>query len=137
MSEGQLDQLSDLCHLFSAATNIIVTDFVEISLLIFSLNGITFAVNDCVLGHDAIFGRINFDHLELDLSHRGTDSEEVALLDGSVGFSEVWGEENVEEGTGETFDCVCNGKNGNALGLKKGVSYRVLMGGLVEGSLHI
>jgi hypothetical protein len=41
MMQGKLDKLSDLCHLFVAATNIIIVNINEIGFLIFTLDGVT------------------------------------------------------------------------------------------------
>jgi hypothetical protein len=117
MSQWQLDQLSNLSHLFSAATNVIVADFVEIALFIFTLYWLALAVNDCVLCNDAVLGGINFDNFEFDLSHGSSNCEEIALSDRSVRFAEVWGEEDIEERAGETFNGIGDGENSNSLGL--------------------
>jgi len=39
------------------------------------------------------------------------------LSNRSVSFTEVWGEENIEEGTSKAFDCVGNRKDSDTLGL--------------------
>jgi hypothetical protein len=39
------------------------------------------------------------------------------LADGAVSFSEVGGEKDVEERTGDTLDGISDGKNSNSLGL--------------------
>ena len=41
MAEGEFDQFADLGHLFTAAANIVVADFVEICLLLFTLHRVT------------------------------------------------------------------------------------------------
>jgi hypothetical protein len=41
MMQGKLDKLSDLCHLFVAATNIIIVNIDEIGFFIFMLDGVT------------------------------------------------------------------------------------------------
>ncbi len=106
MSQRQFDQFTDLGHLLSATTDVIIANLVEISFFIFALNRIAFAVDDSVLGHDAILRRIDFDDFELDLSHAGSNCEKIALSDGSVGFAEVGSKEDIEEGAGQAFDGV-------------------------------
>jgi hypothetical protein len=118
MSKGQLDQFSDLSHLLSAATNVIVSNLVQVSFLIFTLDRVAFAVDDCVLSHNTIFGRIDLDHFELDLSHASSYCEQITLSHWSVGLAEVRGKENVKERACQAFDGIGNGEDGNALGLR-------------------
>jgi hypothetical protein len=96
MSERKLDKLTDLGHLLAAATNIIVSNLVQVALFVLTLYRLAFAVDNCVLGNNAELWGIYLDNLELYLSHATASCEGVALSDGSVGFSEVRGEENVE-----------------------------------------
>jgi len=118
MSQRQFDQLANLGHLLSAATNVIVADFVEVALLIFTLNGLAFAVDDGVLGDDTELGGVDFNHFELDLSHTATCGECVALTHRSICFAEVWGEEDVEDASGETFDSIGDRETRNTFSLK-------------------
>ena len=74
-------------------------------------------MDDGVLCHNAVLGRIDLDNLELDLSHSTTNDEEVTLANRAVGLTEVGGKEDIEERAGDTLDGIGNGKYGNALGL--------------------
>jgi hypothetical protein len=74
-------------------------------------------MNDCILCHDSVLRRIDFHYLELDLSHTTADCEEVALSNRSVGFAEVWGEEDVKEGASEAFNGIGDRKDCYTLGL--------------------
>jgi hypothetical protein len=56
---------------FSAATNIIVADFVEMSVLIFALDRFALAVLDGVLSNNTILEGIDLDNLELCLPQTG------------------------------------------------------------------
>ena len=87
MTEGQFDQLSDLSHLFTAATNVVVADISEIALLIFPLDGLAFGMDDGVLRDDTKFGWICLHHFEFNSSHATTDEEGVSLANRSVGLS--------------------------------------------------
>lgn len=117
MPQGQLDKLTDLSHLLSAATNIIVADLVEIALLIFALNGLAFGMNNGVLSNNGVLWWVDFDNLELDLPHAATSSEGIALAHWSICFTEVWGEEDFEEVAGNAFDSIRNREDGDALGI--------------------
>lgn len=117
MAERKLDQLTNLRHLFPAATNVIVSNLIQVTLFVFSLDGLSFAMDDRILCNNAKLWRIHLDDLELHLSHTTTASEGIALSDGPVGFAEVWGEEDIKQIAGKAFDGVCDGEDGNALGL--------------------
>jgi hypothetical protein len=117
VSEGQFDEFSDLGHLFPAATDIIISDLVEVTLLILTLDGFTFTVNNCVLSNDTVLGRVDLHHLKFYLPHATTHCEQVTLSHRAVGFTEVWSKENVEQGASETLDGVGDGKDGDPLGL--------------------
>jgi hypothetical protein len=106
-----------LGHLLSASSNIFVTDLIQVSFLVFTLDGLALAMDDCILGNDAILRRVDLHDFEFHLPHATTDCEEVALSDRSVGLAEVWGKENVEQGAGQALDSISDGENGNALGL--------------------
>lgn len=126
MTEGKLDHFADLSHLLAAASDIIIANLVEVVLLLVSLDRVALAVDDGILGDDAILGRVDLNDLELDLPHATSDDEEVALADWPVGLTEVGGEEDVEERAGNTLDGVGNGQNGDSLGLL-GVSVMSLL----------
>jgi hypothetical protein len=117
VSQRQLNKLTDLGHLLANTTNVVVTNLVEVALLIFALDGLTFAVDNSVLCDNTELWGIDLDDLELDLSHATSACEEIALADGAVCLAEVGSEEDVEEGAGDALDCVGDGKDCNTLGL--------------------
>jgi hypothetical protein len=118
VAEGKLNHLADLSHLLSAATNVIVANFVQVVLLLISLDGLALAMDDGILCNNAILGRIYFDDLELYLPHATTDNKEISLTNRTVGLSEVGSEEDIEQGAGNTLNGVGDGKDGNSLGLR-------------------
>jgi hypothetical protein len=121
MSQWKLNQLTNLRHLLSATTDVIVADLIEVSLFVFALYWLAFAMNHCVLCNDAVRVWVDLNNLELDLSHACSDCKEIALSHRSVGFAKIWGKEDIEEGASEAFDCVCNGKDSDSLGLESGL----------------
>jgi hypothetical protein len=139
MTQRQLDQLTDLCHLLSATTDIVITDLVQVALFILPLDRLTLAVDDGILCDNTVLRGIDLNNLELHLSHTSTYCEQVSLFHGSVGFTEVWGEVDVEKGSSQTLYGVCNGKNGNPLGLQRneGLAFRFRLRGHSKASLHI
>jgi hypothetical protein len=117
MTKWELDHLADLSHLLPAATDIIITDLVQVILFLVTLDRFAFAVDDGVLSDNSVLRRIHLDHLELDLSHTTAYDEEITLPDGPIGFTEVWRKEDVEERASETLDGIGDGKDGDTLGL--------------------
>jgi hypothetical protein len=103
--------------LLSASPNVVVSDLIQVSFFILTLDWLAFAVDDSILSNDSVLRRIHLDDLELYLSHASTDCEKVALSDRSVGFAEIWGEENIEEGAGKPFDGIGDREDSNTLGL--------------------
>jgi hypothetical protein len=111
MAEWQLYQLTDLRELLSTSSNIIVTDLVEVVLLVLTVERITLAKDDSVLCNDTALWWVKLDNLELCLFlERRSDGKDVANVYWSVCFQKVLLEVNLEEVTGETFDGVGNWK---------------------------
>ncbi len=119
MSERKFDQFSNLGHLFPTTTDIIVADVVEVALFILTLDGFTLAVDDGVLGDDAVRWRVNLDHLELHLSHTAAHGEEIILPQWAIGLAEVRSQEDVKERARDTLDRVCDRKDCNPFGLRR------------------
>ena len=117
MPERKFDKFADLGHLFSAATNIIISNLIEVSFLILALNGLAFTVDDGILCNNAELGRIHLNYLELHLTHATSTCEEVALADWTVSFPEVRGEEDIEESSSTALNGVGKRKNCDTLGL--------------------
>lgn len=84
MTERQFYHFSNLCHLFSAATNVIVADFGKVCLLIFPLDGITFGVDDSILSDNTVFRWIRLEDFEFDCSASTTGNECIAFSDWAV-----------------------------------------------------
>jgi hypothetical protein len=132
VAERQLNQFTDLSHLFPAATNIIVANLVQVALLILSLDGLTLAVNNRVLCNDTVLWGIDFHHLEFNLSHTTSDGKCITDPQRTVGFAEVGGKVDIEERAGKTLDGIGDGEHSNALSLmiEQRMSVNVLLGGL-------
>lgn len=123
MSKRKLDKLSDLRHLLSASSNIIVANLVEVALLILAAQRLALAMDNGILGYNAVVRRIKLNHLELYLPHATTDCEQIAHPHWAVGLEEVWLKVDIEERAGETLYGVGNRKHCDAFGLSKQVSY--------------
>jgi hypothetical protein len=110
VSERQLDHLPNSCHLFPAASDIIIANVVEL-LLVLSVDGLSLSVkhgggcdNTELLG----FGGNDFELYGFEVA---ADDEEVALLDGSVGVLEVGDEVGLGEVATDTLDGVSEGQH--------------------------
>jgi hypothetical protein len=118
VTERQFHQLTDLSHLFPTTTNVIVADLVEVALLILPLDRFPFAMNNGIRGYNSVFRRVDFDHLELDLSHTTTDGEQVTLPNWPVRLAEIWSQKNIKERARQSLNGICDGEDGNPLGLE-------------------
>lgn len=85
MTEGQLNHLSDLSHLLSASTNVIISNFVQVRFFVFSLERIAIAVDDGFLCYNAVLCWIDLNYFEFDGSTCATGYEGIAFADRSVG----------------------------------------------------
>jgi hypothetical protein len=117
MAKRKFNKLTNLSHLFAATTDIVVSNIVEITLLVLALDRLALAVDHSVLGNDAVLWRVHLDDLELNLTHTSAHSEEIALSDWSVGLAEVWGKEDIKERAGQALNGICDGEDGNSFGL--------------------
>jgi hypothetical protein len=117
MAKWKFNKLTNLSHLLAAATDIVISDIVEVTLLVLTLDRLALTVDNSVLCNNAVLWRVDFDDLELNLTHTSTHGEEIALTHWSVGFAEVWGKEDVKERAGQTLNGICDGEDGNSFGL--------------------
>lgn len=105
MAQGKFDEFTDLSHLFSASTNIVVADVSKVRLFIFALDWVALwrsvtklvsvsaqsvlkrrtSVDHSVLCYYTELGWICLHHFELNGSHATAHEEGIALSDGSVG----------------------------------------------------
>ena len=110
MSEGELNHLSNLCHLFSASSDIIVADVIEF-FLVLAINGFSLGVEHGGGCDDTkLFGFCGND-FELYRFEVAADDEEITLLDWSVSVFEVGYEVGFGEVTTDSFDGVSEGQD--------------------------
>ena len=115
MLQRKFDHRFDERHSLPAASDVIVTDFVEALFFFLLLDRYPFAVLLRIRNDDAATGRVCFDHFEFYGQHATSHDEEIALVDRPAGLEEVPLEEDVEETPGQTSDCVINGQDVYAL----------------------
>jgi hypothetical protein len=114
MTERELNHFTNLCHLLSASTDIVVSNVVHL-FLVLTLDGITFTVNDRIGSDNTVGSWIRFYDLEFHRVHGRADQKEITLLDGTVGFEEVGLEVDVKEVSRHAFNGIIERKNVNAL----------------------
>ena len=98
MPEGKFDHFSDAGHLFSASSDIIISDIIQF-FLVLSVDGLALGVEHSVGCNNTEFFRFSGDYFELDGLEVASDNEKVTFLDGSVGIFEVWDEIGFSEVT--------------------------------------
>ena len=117
MAERQLDELTNLSHLLTTATNIVVTDLVQVGLLILALNRIALCndvnvnsmdvsdiltcMDDGILRNYTEFGGVGLNDLELNSSHAPSDKESITLAHRTVGW-------NKDQNAGGYVNKMCN-----------------------------
>ncbi|KAH3663657.1 hypothetical protein OGAPHI_005058 [Ogataea philodendri] len=111
MSKRQLDQFSNLSHLLSASTNIVVTDLIEVVFFVLSVDRFSLRMYYGVLRNDGVFFRLDFNDLELDLSHTTSNNKVISLTNGSVGVNKIWFQKHIKERSGDSLDGIGNWQN--------------------------
>jgi hypothetical protein len=103
VTEGELDHLTNLSHLLTAATDIVVADTIEL-FLILSLNGLSLVEKHGVGRDNAVFAGVNLDHLELNSLEATAYKEGISLTNGTVAVLEVGDEIGLSEVSGNSLD---------------------------------
>lgn len=67
------------------------------SIIYLSFYRFSLAVDDSVLGNNAVRCRVCLHHLELHSPHATTHQEQVTFVDGTISFQEVWLEEHLNK----------------------------------------
>ena len=96
MTQRKLHHLLDHRQLLAHSSEVIVADVVDVVLVVFALDRLLDV--DIRGGNDDAAGRrIDVGHLELDGAHSSVDDDDVTLVDGTEGISQVWLEEHFED----------------------------------------
>lgn len=110
MSQWKLDHFSDLSHLFAAATDIVVADFVEF-FFVFAFDRFTFGVHHRRGSYDTEFGGLTGHHFEFYGFEASSDNEKVILLQRTVGVSKVRDKERLSNVARDAFNGVLHREN--------------------------
>jgi hypothetical protein len=105
MSERKLDHFSDQGHLFSATSDIIVSDFIEL-FFVFSIDWLSFGEKHGIRGHNTKLFRLSSNDLEFDWLKISSNDKKISLLDWSVGVLEIRNQVGFGEISGDSLDGV-------------------------------
>ena len=117
MSERKLDHFSDESHLFSASTNIIITNSIKF-FFFFSFDRFSLIKEHGVWSNNTEFSRISLNNLELDSFETTSDKEGISLLYRSVAIFEVRDQECLCQITSDTLNSVINWKNVDSISIR-------------------
>ena len=88
MAQGQHNHLTNLCHLLTAATDVIISNFLGI-IFVIPVDGLTFIEQSGGGRNNTILERLKIVDLELDSTENNSDQEGVILLHRAVAILEV------------------------------------------------
>jgi hypothetical protein len=112
MSQRKFNHFSDQCHLFSAASDIIVSNLIEL-FFVFSVDGFSFSKKHGVRSHDTEILWLSCNNLELNWLEVSSDNKEITLLYWSVCVLEVWDQVCFGEVASDSFNSVLEWENVN------------------------
>ena len=118
MTEGKFYHLTDLCHLVSATTNIIVANTVSI-LFVFALDGLSLSVDECLVGHSTEVARCYLNHFELNRSEVASNCEAVTFHNRAESLIEVRLNVDLSQVSSQTFNSISKRQNLNLLRIWK------------------
>lgn len=107
VSQWKFYHLSNQCHLFSASSNIIVSDFIKF-LLVLSIDWLSFSIKHCIWGHDTILFWLCCHYFKLDWFEISSYNKQVTLFNRSICILEIWYKECFSEITCNSFDSILN-----------------------------
>jgi len=106
MAERKFDHFADILHLFVAATDIIVS-YSLIFIIFCSVDRVTLGEKNSFFHYYAKLWGVYFHDLEFNgVVEVALNSEAVSLVDGTICVFEVWNQEQLDEVSGDTFNCV-------------------------------
>lgn len=91
MPEGKFDHFPNAGHLFSATSNIIISNIIKF-FLILSVDRLALGVEHSIGCNNTKFFGFSSDYFELDGFEVTSDNEKITFFDRSVGIFEVWDE---------------------------------------------
>lgn len=110
MSQRKFNHLSDQSHLFSAATNIVISNFIEF-FLVLPVYWISFCKKHCIWSYNTEFFWFCSNYLELNWFEISSDNKKISLFYWSIGILKIWDQVSLGEITSYSFDSVLQWKN--------------------------
>ena len=110
MAEGKFNHLTNLCHLRSTTTDVVVSNAVSCLILI-TTDWLAFSVDKSLISESTVVTRGNLDNFEFNGSKVSLNGEGVALGKGTVSIFEVRGEVDRGQVSTKSFNAVSEGQN--------------------------
>lgn len=117
MAQGQLDELADLGHLFTATTDVIIPDFVQIALLVLAFDRRTFKMDHGLRSYDGRRRWLAIDNLEFHSTHAAANQKIIMQTDGAICVQEIWLQKYIKDVSSDTFQCIVDRKDMDARGI--------------------
>ena len=112
MSEGKFDHFSDQGHLFSTASNIVITNLIEF-FLIFSVDWFSFCEKHCVWSDNTELFWLSSYNFKLHWFKVSSYYKKISFFDWSVSIFKVRNQISFSQITSNSLNCVLNWKNVN------------------------
>ena len=109
MPQRQFNHLPYLSHLLSAATNVIIANFIQF-FFIFSFDWLPFGVENSLRSDDADFPGLGCDYFELYGFEIASYDEVVSFFNWAIGVLEVGDEVGLGQIAADSFDGVVKGQ---------------------------
>ena len=110
MSQWKFDHLSDKGHLLSATSNVVITDFIEL-LLILSVNRFSLSKKHSIRGYDTPLLWLCCNYFKLDWLEISSYYEQIALLDWPISVFEIRNQVSFGQVASNTFNGVLQRKD--------------------------
>ena len=136
MPEWQLDHLTDLGHLLTATTDIIVADLLGVVLIV-AADRFTLVEEGSRRCDDTELARLHVHDLELNGAETTSDKEGIVLLDWTVAVFEVGDEVGLRDVASDSLDRVGEGKHVDLGGVGHVAGHRVDRDGVTDANTKI
>ena len=110
MSEWKLNHFTDLGHLLTASTNVIIANLLSIVLIV-TIDGLSLIKQGGLVSDNSILRWVHIDDLELYGAESTPHNEGVVLLDWTECVLEVWDQVGRCDATRDVLNCISKWKH--------------------------
>ena len=103
MSQRKLNHLSDQRHLFSATSDIVISNFIKL-LFVFSVDRLSFGEKHCIRGYNTELFGLCSDYLEFNRFEISSYNKEISLFYWPISILEIWNQIGFGKISSETFN---------------------------------